>query len=93
MFTFFIFLVCSKSILLREVLDGHEIDINLTPYFGYIFAFYLLKFPNLLTLNISGCDNIIANDFVECVGFVSSLTIVKLVFSSPSITLLRFFSN
>ena len=58
--------------------DGRIVTVNWTPYLGEATAFSILRFPNIEEINLSGCDNIVANDFVDCIGFCTKLRSVIL---------------
>ena len=45
------------------------IEVDWTRYLGYMSAYTILNFPNLVHLDISNCHGIDPNDFVDVVGF------------------------
>ena len=58
--------------------SGKSVRVDWTPYLGNVTAFSILMFPNIQELDITGCDNVVANDFVDCVGFIKNLQILIL---------------
>ena len=59
-------------------MDGTEVTIDWNKYLGNFTAFTLLNFPNLLHLDMSGCDIVSPDEFVDCIGYLSQLQVINL---------------
>ena len=75
------FLFSSQFILRAYTTQFHgdeDVHVEWNTCLAPIMALSLLNFPNVINMDISGCDTLTANDFVDCIGFLRHLEIIRL---------------
>ena len=58
--------------------DESKMKLNWSGIHGELPTFNILNYPNLVEVDITGCVGIVPDEFVDVIGYASSLKILKL---------------